>query len=209
MDLTFLYILNPRVTPMKLRLPKRILFLLYGLPLLAQTHDTNKGHDVAANQVIFKLSSASPAVLQQLKQLGNADEVRPLDSGRGIYLLHSRSGNVAALLAIFQSHPSVVYVEPDYFVKAVNTPADPNFSKQWSLLNTTVSGADIGATSAWDISTGSTANVMGVVDSGIDYTHPDLAANVWSAPAPFTVTLSWGQLTCPAGSHGYNAIVRS
>src|SRR5205085_6475378 len=70
-------------------------------------------------------------------------------------------------------------------------------------------GADIGATGAWTYSTGGTANVAGVVDTGIDYTHPDLAANVWSAPAPFTVSLSWGTLTCPAGSHGYNGVARS
>ncbi len=100
-------------------------------------------------------------------------------------------------------------MEPNYFVKTVTTPNDPNFSLQWSFLNTATPGADISATLAWDISTGSTANVVGVVDTGIDYTHPDLAANVWAAPASFTVNLSWGSLTCPAGSHGYNAITHS
>ncbi len=89
------------------------------------------------------------------------------------------------------------------------TPNDPSFSQQWGWLNTAMPGADVGATNAWAVSTGSTAYVAGVVDTGIDYTHPDLAANVWSAPSQFTVKLSWGTLTCPAGSHGYNAILRS
>jgi subtilisin family serine protease len=103
----------------------------------------------------------------------------------------------------------VGYAEPDYILRPVATPNDPYFPQEWALLNTSVPGADIGATNAWAITTGSTANVVGVVDSGIDYTHPDLAANVWAAPSGFTVQLASGAVTCPAGSHGYNAITRS
>jgi serine protease len=40
--------------------------------------------------------------------------------------------------------------------------------------------------------------VVGVVDTGVDYTHPDLAANVWSSATSIN--------GCPAGTHGYNAI---
>src|SRR6185436_6741904 len=62
------------------------------------------------------------------------------------------------------------------------------------------------ATLAWDVSTGSRDNVVAVIDTGIDYTHSDLAANVWSAPAPFTVTVGSRTITCAAGTHGFNAI---
>jgi hypothetical protein len=45
-----------------------------------------------------------------------------------------------------------------------------------------------------------------VIDTGVDYNHPDLAANIWSAPSAFSVTIGGQTITCPQGSHGFNAI---
>lgn len=63
---------------------------------------------------------------------------------------------------------------------------DPSFGLEWNLQNTGQSGGtagiDINATRAWDISTGSRSVVVAIIDSGIDLTHPDLAANVWTNP---------------------------
>jgi subtilisin family serine protease len=70
-------------------------------------------------------------------------------------------------------------------------------------------GADISATSAWDISTGSRSIVVGVTDTGIDYTHSDLVANLWTAAAPFSVVIAGQTINCPAGTHGFNAITKS
>ena len=55
------------------------------------------------------------------------------------------------------------------------------------------------------MATGSKDIVVAVIDSGIDYTHPDIAANVWSAPRDFSVTIGGVTVHCPAGSHGFNA----
>ena len=104
------------------------------------------------------------------------------------------------------SQGDVVYAEPDYVRHSTATPNDPNFSSQWGLKNPYMPGADISAVPAWDVSTGSNRVVVGVVDTGFNYNHPDLAPNVWSAPTSFTVNLSRGSVTCPAGSHGFNAI---
>jgi len=202
-----------RTKIMKSNMQSFLIFtLLLGvLPLVAQGqgNENNNGHEVKGRQAILKIAAPSSAILDQIKQLGDADDFRPLSNALNLYVLHSKSENATALLNSLKNHPSVVYVEPDYIVKVSVTPNDPGFPQQWSLLNTATPGADIGATNAWAISTGSTTNVVGVVDTGMDYAHPDLAANVWSAPAAFTVNLSWGSITCPAGSHGYNAITRS
>ncbi|HKA00611.1 MAG TPA: S8 family peptidase, partial [Candidatus Solibacter sp.] len=186
--------------------------------LFARDTEKVNGNDAVAKQAIVHvdLTKAPPGIVQVLTAAGNADEVRQLSQSRGsyaptlgMYLVHSKVTNATALLNIMKNIPGVTLVEPDYIVKSNTTPNDPNFASQWDMYNTSMPGADIGATLAWSLSTGSTANVVGVVDTGVDYNHPDLAANIWSAPAQFTVALSWGSITCPAGSHGYNAVARS
>src|SRR5262245_54877111 len=60
-------------------------------------------------------------------------------------------------------------------------PNDPNFPNQWQLHNTGQTGglydADIDMPEAWSINTGSMSTVIAVLDSGIDYTHPDVYLN--------------------------------
>jgi len=77
--------------------------------------------------------------------------------------------------------------QPDYIMTIVWTlPDDPGFGNLWGLHNTGQSGgtadADIDAPEAWDVATGSGAVVAGIVDTGIDAAHPDLAANIWTNP---------------------------
>jgi subtilisin family serine protease len=65
-------------------------------------------------------------------------------------------------------------------------PNDPDFNKLYGLRNDGVSGglvgADLGMTQAWDYSTGSASVLIGIIDSGTDYNHPDLADNIWKNP---------------------------
>jgi len=86
--------------------------------------------------------------------------------------------------ARWSKEPGVLYAEPDYVVSADATrPNDPLFGSLWGLDNTGQTGgtpgADIGATTAWDIARGSSQVVIAVIDSGVDYRHVDLAANIW------------------------------
>ncbi len=80
------------------------------------------------------------------------------------------------------------YVEPDWQVSLLQAPGDDAFTsgELWGLRNTGlnggVAGIDINAVNAWAVTTGSPSIVVGVVDTGIRYTHQDIAANMWVNP---------------------------
>jgi subtilisin family serine protease len=96
---------------------------------------------------------------------------------------------------------SVAYAEPNYYVHALKEPDDPYFEKLWGMKNTGqvlqdgksfegmlayynnqagAPGADMSVPEAWNITTGSSDVTIAVIDSGVMYTHADLAANIWT-----------------------------
>jgi RHS repeat-associated protein len=89
-------------------------------------------------------------------------------------------------------NPAVEFAEPNFLIAhdQINpqTPNDPRFTEQWALNNTGQNGgqysSDIGVTRAWQTTTGAPATVIAIIDSGIDFTHPDLANNEWTNPLP-------------------------
>ena len=164
-----------------------------------------KGREVAPNEVLVKFrGTTAPQVIGQAVTGENVDETEYVGSAQAVRL-HSRSKNVDTLIRELSARSDVEYAEPNYVIHALDpTPNDPYFTQGqlYGLLK-------ISAPAAWVTTTGSTANVVAVVDTGIDYNHPDLTGNVWSAPADFTVTIGTNSITCPAGSHGFNAITHT
>ncbi len=90
------------------------------------------------------------------------------------------------LIDLLARDSSVEYAEPDYIVSINLTPNDPQYSQLWGMNNSGQSGgtvdADIDAPEAWNITTGSSNVIVGVIDTGMDYTHQDLVANIWTNP---------------------------
>ncbi len=82
---------------------------------------------------------------------------------------------VEKALALYKNDPDVEYAEPNYIVKKAVTPIipnDSNYSQQWHHRN-------IESEKAWGLSTGSSSVIVAVIDTGVDYNHPDLKDNIW------------------------------
>jgi subtilisin family serine protease len=138
--------------------------------------------DVARDAWIVQASSAT-ATTSDLN-LPTAWRVRPL--GEGLYGLSAPGASITGVLAWAGRTASVATVEPDFTLGTTAMPADPGFNQLWGLRNVGQSGgtpgADILAASAWNTTTGSRSVVVAVIDTGVDTTHPDLAANIWRNP---------------------------
>ncbi|MBI1928955.1 S8 family serine peptidase [Candidatus Poribacteria bacterium] len=130
--------------------------------------------------------NTSQATRDQITRNFGTTVVKRFTRIRAYHLRMQQDGDVPALVARFLKHPAVEYAEPNYILQPYDIPNDALFPKLWGLNNTGQTGgtpdADIDAPEAWNITTGSPSVVVGVIDSGIDYTHNDLAANIWTNP---------------------------
>ena len=159
--------------------------------LLAQT-DLSDSSLYAPGEVLIKWASGmmkTEASDTLLVQLGGTR----IQSFESISIDHVRlpeGRSVESAIAELKGNPKVVYAEPNYTRKLNATPNDTHFSLQWGLHNsgqkvdgvTGIADADIDAPEAWDISTGSKGVVVAVIDTGIDWSQPDLYANLWFNP---------------------------
>jgi subtilisin family serine protease len=129
----------------------------------------------------------------QVRKEERAKLVEELPLVDGLELVQIKRGeSVRGEASDFEEHPEVKYAEPNYVRSfTAQTPNDPFFTSHlWGLNNTgqTVNGvtgkpdADIDAPEAWEYSKGSKDVVVAVIDSGVDYNHPDLAPNIWTNP---------------------------
>ena len=113
-----------------------------------------------------------------------------------IFVLHFPEGpEVTAMAEEFSLDPSVEYAEPDHAgtmagIGAADSliPNDTYFYRQWALRNTGnttdvgagKAGADIKAIYAWPICTGDSNVIVGILDTGLKWDHPDIASRVWT-----------------------------
>ncbi|NBX75355.1 MAG: hypothetical protein EBQ92_02285 [Proteobacteria bacterium] len=81
--------------------------------------------------------------------------------------------DILAIVAALNEVESVDYAAPNGILKVSAVPNDPQFRNQADLNN-------IQAERAWDLTTGSHDVLVGIIDTGVDYRHPDLVQNIWT-----------------------------
>ena len=152
-----------------------------------------QNYDFVPGELIIKLdkdttiSSPSIEILNQKHKVSSTrsliknSENTILDN---IYLLSvPTDSDILYIVNDYSSNPDVEYAEPNYLIGLFGIPNDEKFSNQWFLHNTGHSGgtndADIDAPEAWDIETGNSNVIIAIIDTGVDYTHPDLVDNIW------------------------------
>jgi subtilisin family serine protease len=110
---------------------------------------------------------------QVVKGLGRAGQV----------VVRTPGASAQAVARWLGQNPNVAYFGPNQVLSVQQVPNDTDYGELWGLNNTGqwfgTPGADISAEKAWDLTRGSATTVVGVIDTGIDYKHPDLYANVW------------------------------
>lgn len=141
-----------------------------------------------------------------VKSTVNADEQVFLVKAKNLKVLGGHGDIRVTAINALKSVPGIETAEPNFIYRLLDVPNakpnDPSFTNLWAMENLGQKdssgragkpGADIGATKAWALEKGSKNVLVAVIDTGIDYTHPDLAANVWTKPGTTNV-------------HGFNAI---
>lgn len=166
---------------------------LFGL-LIIGANVFAKAPESVPGEYIIKLKdtvSAKSSVTALTQQLGSyIKDTIPSQNivviKRPVFEIQS---NVIKRLA---QNPAVEIVEPNFIYRISKTPNDPLLGQLWGLKNigqqdserkSGIAGVDIGAEQAWDITTGSKDVVVAVIDTGIDYNHPDLKDNLWTNDA--------------------------
>lgn len=124
--------------------------------------------------------SLSPVVIL------SADEKNSFRSSQARVYKFPSVVDLSAVVKELQNDPNIDYVELNSIYELQGLPDDARFDELFGMHNEGQTGgtidADIDAVEAWDDTVGSRDVLVGVIDTGIDYTHPDIAANYWSNP---------------------------
>jgi len=153
----------------------------------AQGQELKAAH--ASSQILIKYK---PGILaSQIQASLDRAGLKVLHRFEAIGVLHCEikaGARLVNVLEMCRKENDVLYAEPDYFYHTFemnpeplpNQPNDPRFAELWGMNNS--NDADIDAPEAWDKQTGSTDVLVAIIDTGVDYNHEDLQANMWRNP---------------------------
>lgn len=152
-----------------MKLFRAILFFL-----LAFSATTAFGQNFVPGELLVKFAGgATPAKTSRATtRVGAAVLERFTDMG-WIRVRLPKGTNLEDGMSQFSNLPEVEAVQPNFYYRLLATPNDPSYGSLWGM-------AKISAPAAWDLTTGSSTVVVADIDTGVRYTHQDLAANMWT-----------------------------
>ncbi|MGB0929348.1 MAG: S8 family serine peptidase [Chitinophagales bacterium] len=144
---------------------------------------------VAVAQAENTMISISASVAENFENLGIQQWTLPDEVSVGGETFVTDTDMEALAEYMIENDENIELAEPNYYMSAAPTtytsytPNDNGFPLLWGLNNTGNTGgiadADIDALEAWSMGTGNENIIVGVLDSGIDWTHPELIHNIW------------------------------
>jgi len=156
------------------------------LPITQATNQDDLEQSYKENEVLIKLKDQNQSVEKFLEKESTVQQkvkfetVEPIEQNANIK--KSEKSNIFKVETVkdakqvaqeLEKDPLVEFAEPNYELITHVAPNDTNYNIQWGLKKTDVN-------LAWAYEKGSTAVTVAVVDTGVDWDHPDLAANIWS-----------------------------
>lgn len=137
----------------------------------ARLIDFEKPH--TARRYIVRLQDNAETPRMLFRSAG-VQEVYAFDSVRAFVVeTPLESGDEA--IETLRHNPDVAYIQANRIFSISKAPNDPSYASQYHL-------AKVGAPAAWDVSTGSKNVLVAIIDTGVNYNHPDLAPNYWTNP---------------------------
>ena len=155
--------------------------------------DRPSGDDPDRLIVSFR-PGTSPAARRTAIATAGADRIGELPASRAV-TLRAHPGRSAAAMATLRARPDVIRVSVDHRrFRSADPTAEPYWHELWGLDNTGqtlyqgipgtggTTDVDIDGRQALGIATGDPTTVVAVIDDGVDFSHPDLAARAWTNP---------------------------
>ncbi len=144
------------------------------LVVFSQNYFTKSGNTVILENSLSKsLESFSPVSIKKMFQI----KATELSAGKfldRVYLIDfAKNVDIKLYAAKIGKIKGIEVAEPYYLNELVYTPNDPSYAQQYALNK-------INASAAWDITKGSKDIVIAIIDTGVDWDHPDLAANIYT-----------------------------
>lgn len=174
------------------------IILLSAAPTLQAAAFNAPASSYAPSQVLVQFKpNMSTAMRSQTAQSFGAQSIQALATSSNWSVANLPAGQtVAQAVAAYANNPNVAAVQPNYIYHTMAVPNDPQYSQLWAAKNTgqpistgtypagvPVTGTaanDMNLEAAWNVQTDCSSTIVAVIDSGVNYTSTDLAANMWN-----------------------------